>query len=326
MEACDTPVIREEGEHLRAKAMTQNGAAGDSGTTGGKDGGREKREPKRRVRDFEVAVAEVRMETKDCATLFLAAGEPMDYEAGHFITIDPHQFKFLEHFIAHLEDQKGQREKPRAYSLGSAPHEEHLIVTVKEETYESGQTPYPPLLSPLLAYHDAGSSLTVRGFTGAYTFPKDIRERTDNILHVCAGSGIVPNRGLIMNSIHRGDGLRHVLLFSNKTRDDIIYFRDFQELQERHPDKLEVLHCITREDPAGIPNFRRGRIDADLLRAYIPDPGNCFVFSCGPGITPHARRAAKERGERPAPQFVETMAALLTEVGLDKKQIKQESW
>ena len=143
---------------------------------------------------------------------------------------------------------------------------------------------------------------------------------------MCAGSGIVPNRGLIMNSIHQGDGLRHVLLFSNKTRDVIIYFRDFQELRERHPDKLEVLHCITREDPAGIPNSRRGRIDADLLRAYIPDPGNCFVFSCGPGVTPHARRAAKERGERPAPQFVENMAALLTEVGLDKKQIKQESW
>ena len=305
--------------------MAKNSVAGVE-TTGGSDSGREKSEPKRRVRDLEVSVAQVRMETKDCATLFLAGAETMDYLAGHFVTIDPHQFKILEHFIAHLEDQKGQREKPRAYSLGSAPHEEHLIITVKEEIYESGQTPYPPLLSPLLAYHAADSRLTIRGFTGAYTFPKDIRERTDNILHVCAGSGIVPNRGLIKDSIHRDDGLRHVLLFSNKTRDDIIYFRDFQELQEQHPDKLKVVHCITREDPTGIPHAHRGRIDADLLRECVPDPGNCFVFSCGPGITPHARRAAKERGEEAAPQFVEHMMALLKEVGLDKKQIKQESW
>ncbi len=110
--------------------MKQNISAGDSGTTGGGDGGGEGREPKRRVREFEVSVADVRMETKDCATLFLATDEPMEYEAGHFVTIDPHQFKILEHFIAHLEDQKGQREKPRAYSLGSAPHEEHLVITV----------------------------------------------------------------------------------------------------------------------------------------------------------------------------------------------------
>lgn len=306
--------------------MTQNSSTGNSRSAKDGDGALERSEAKRRVRDFEVSVVDVRMETKDCTTLFLATDEPVEYEAGHFVTIDPHQFKILEHFIAHLEDQKGQREKPRAYSLGSAPHEEHLVITVKEETYESGQTLYPPLLSPLLAYHAAGSRLTIRGFTGAYIFPKDIRDRTDNILHVCAGSGIVPNLGLIKHSIHRGDGLRHVLLFSNKRRDDIIYFSDFQELQKEHPDELEVLHCITREDPVGLRNSRRGRIDADLLREYIPDPGNCFVFSCGPGITPHARRAAKERGEQPAPQFVENMVALLKEVGLDKKQIKQESW
>ena len=70
---------------------------------------------------MEVEVVHVRRDTPDTTTLFMSAGdEPIEYEAGHFCTIDPHQFGELEHFTAYLEDQKGQREKPRAYSMASA--------------------------------------------------------------------------------------------------------------------------------------------------------------------------------------------------------------
>ena len=76
-----------------------------------------KRTPKRRVRELEVMIVEARRDTPDTTTLFMFAGnEPVEYEAGHFCTIDPHQFGELEHFIAYLEDQKGTKEKPRAYS------------------------------------------------------------------------------------------------------------------------------------------------------------------------------------------------------------------
>ena len=49
-----------------------------------------------------------------------------------------------------LEDLKGKKEPPRAYSMASSPHEKYLAVTVKEERYVTGLTQYPPLLSPLL--------------------------------------------------------------------------------------------------------------------------------------------------------------------------------
>ena len=286
------------------------------------------RTPKRRVRELEVEVVQARRDTPDTTTLFMSTGdEPIEYEAGHFCTIDPHQFGELEHFTAYLEDQKGQREKPRAYSMASAPHEEHLAITIKEERYESGETPYPPLLSPLLTYYiQEGRRLVISGFTGAYTFPADVCERTGHILHVCAGSGIVPNRGLIKESLHRGDPLRHTLLFSNKTRQDIIYFEEFEVLREQYPDRLDVIHCITREDPAAIRGARSGRISEELLREVAPDPSSVLAYSCGPGITPYERRAARAKGETPEPRFVENMVALLQEHGLDKKQIRQESW
>ena len=286
------------------------------------------RTPKRRVRELEVEVVQARRDTPDTTTLFMSTGdEPIEYEAGHFCTIDPHQFGELEHFTAYLEDQKGQREKPRAYSMASAPHEEHLAITIKEERYESGETPYPPLLSPLLTYYiQEGRRLVISGFTGAYTFPADVCERTGHILHVCAGSGIVPNRSLIKESLHRGDPLRHTLLFSNKTRQDIIYFEEFEVLREQYPDRLEVIHCITREDPAAIRGARSGRISEELLREVAPGPSKVMAYSCGPGITPYERRAARAKGETPEPRFVENMVALLQGHGLDKKQIRQESW
>jgi 3-ketosteroid 9alpha-monooxygenase subunit B len=286
------------------------------------------RTPKRRVRELEVEVVQARRDTPDTTTLFMSTGdEPIEYEAGHFCTIDPHQFGELEHFTAYLEDQKGQREKPRAYSMASAPHEEHLAITIKEERYESGETPYPPLLSPLLTYYiQEGRRLVISGFTGAYTFPADVCERTGHILHVCAGSGIVPNRSLIKESLHRGDPLRHTLLFSNKTRQDIIYFEEFEVLREQYPDRLDVIHCITREDPTAIRGARSGRISEELLREIAPDPSSVLAYSCGPGITPYERRAARAKGETPEPRFVENMVALLQEHGLDKKQIRQESW
>lgn len=286
------------------------------------------RTPKRRVRELEVTVAKVRSDTPDTTTLFMTAGdEPVEYQAGHFCTIDPHQFGELEHFIAYLEDQKGQKEKPRAYSMASAPHERYLAITIKEERYESGETPYPPVLSPLLTYYiREGRSLVISGFTGAYTLPEDACDRTDQILHVCAGSGIVPNLGLIKSSLHRDDALHHTLLFSNKTREDIIYFDEFEALRTQYPDKLNIIHCITREDPSAIRGARRGRISKELLQEVVPDPSNVLAYSCGPGITPHERKAARAKGEEPEPRFVENMVALLQEYGLDKKQIKQESW
>ena len=286
------------------------------------------RRPRRRVRELEVEVVHVRRDTPDTTTLFMSTGdEPIEYEAGHFCTIDPHQFGELQHFTAYLEDQKGQREKPRAYSMASAPHEQDLAITIKEERYESGQTPYPPLLSPLLTYYiQEGRRLVISGFTGAYTFPADVCERTEHIVHVCAGSGIVPNRSLIKESLHRGDPLRHTLLFSNKTRSDIIYFEEFEVLRAQYPDRLNVIHCITREDPAGIRGARNGRISGALLREVAPDPSKVMAYSCGPGITPYERRAARAKGEVPEPRFVENMVALLRAHGLDKNQIRQESW
>lgn len=275
-------------------------------------------------------VADVLVETPDSTLLVLFTGnDRLDYKAGHFLTIDPHQFEALERFIAFLEDLKGKREPPRAYSMASAPHEKYLAVAVKEERYVSGQTKYPPLLSPMLVKRTLrGMRLAVTGFTGPYTLPEDVESRTDHIVHVCAGSGSVPNFSILKHALDHHPRIRQTFLCSNKTWEDVIFRDDLAALERAHPGRLKVVHAITREADPSVhgPGVRKGRVDAALLRELVPDPSACLVYACGPAISPWDRQLAREKGVDPAPRFMETLQRALREIGVPDDRVKRESY
>ena len=285
---------------------------------------------RRRIKQLEVMVAEAVQETADTTTLVLFTGnDRLDYKAGHFLTIDPHQFEGLERFIAFLEDLKGKREPPRAYSMASSPHERYLAVTVKEERYTSGVTKYPPLLSPLLVKRLArGTRLVVTGFTGPYTLPEDIESRTDHLVHVCAGSGSVPNFAILKFALAHHPRVRHTFIYSNRTWDDVIFRGQLQALMEAHPDRLRILHTLTREADSRRhgEGVRSGRLGVELLREAIPDPSACRVYACGPAISVWDRKTAREKGTEPAPRFLESVLEGLAAVGVRLDQITRESY
>ena len=287
--------------------------------------------PRRKIKEMEVMVADVIVETPDTTTLVLFTGnDRLEYQPGHFLTVDPHQFDALERFTAFLEDLKGKKEPPRAYSLASAPHERLLSFTIKEERYTSGATKYPPLLSPLLVKRTArGARLVITGFTGPYTLPADIDARTDHVVHVCAGSGIVPNYSILKHALLNHPKLRHTLVYSNRTWSDTIFGRELNALEAKHPDRLKVVHSLTRQapDPGLARDVRGGRVSAALLREVIgSDSAACRVFLCGPAVSSWDKKAAKEKGQDPAPRFLEGALAALTEIGVPRAHVTRESY
>jgi ferredoxin-NADP reductase len=285
--------------------------------------------PRKRIKEMEVMVAEARVETPDTATLVLFTGnDRLEYRAGHFLTIDPHQFEALERFIGFFEDQKGKREPARAYSMSSAPHERYLAVTVKEERYVKGQTRYPPLLSPLLVKRTTrGMRLAVTGFTGPYTLPDDVESRTDHLVHLVAGSGSVPNFSILKHALLHHPKLRHTFLYSNKTWEDVIFRDELAALERKHPARLRVIHALTRDPNVPVSQgVWKGRINTALLREVIPDPKSCLVYACGPAIGPYERAAAREKGEEPKPRFLEAVLAVLRETGVPDASVKRESY
>ena len=275
-------------------------------------------------------VADVVVETPDTSTLvFFTGNDRLDYRAGHFLTIDPHQFEALDRFTAFLEHLKGRNEPPRAYSMCSAPHERYLAVTVKEERYVPNLTKYPPLLSPLLVKRTVrGMRLVVTGFTGPYTLPEDVTTRTDHVVHVCAGSGSVPNLSILKFALANHPTLRHTFLYSNKTWDDVIFRDTLAELERNNSDRLRVVHTLTRETDERVfgPQVRTGRIGEALLREVIPDAGSCFVYLCGPGISKWDREAARAAGTEPQPRFLESTLGALRAIGVADARIKRESY
>jgi 3-ketosteroid 9alpha-monooxygenase subunit B len=286
--------------------------------------------PSRRIKELEVMVADVIVETPDTSTLvFFTGNDRLEYKAGHFLTIDPHQFEALERFTAFLEDLKGKKELPRAYSMCSAPHERYLAVTVKEEQYVSRSTKYPPLLSPMLVKRTVrGMRLTVTGFTGPYTLPPDIESQTDHIVHICAGSGSVPNFSMLKYALAHHPRLRHTFIYSNKTWDDVIFRDALTQLERNNSDRLRVVHTLTREPDVSVcgPQVRKGRINAALIREVVPDLDSSIAYVCGPGISKWDREAAKEKGEPPTPRFLETVLTDLLSLGIANSRIKRESY
>ena len=286
--------------------------------------------PTRRIKELEVMVADVVVETPDTSTLvFFAGNEKLDYKAGQFLTIDPHQFGALDRFTAFLEHLKGKPEPPRAYSMCSSPHERYLAVTVKEEVFVPNVTKYPPLLSPLLVNRTVrGMQMLITGFTGPYVLPADVATQTDHIVHVCAGSGSVPNFSILKWALEHEPTLRHTFIYSNKTWDDVIFRDALMKLAAAHPNRLNVVHTLTRETDESLfgPSVRKGRISDQLLRELIPDPTACLVYLCGPGISKWDREAAREAGTEPQPRFIESALTSLKGIGVPDRRIKRESY
>lgn len=287
-------------------------------------------EARQQIKPLEVMIAEIVRETHDTVTLVVFTGnDTLAYRAGHFLTIDPHQFPQLAGQLAYFEHVKGRREPTRAYSMSSAPHERQLAVTVKEELFEAGHTPYPPLLSPVLVHGlQTGQRLTVIGFTGPYVLPDDVEAQTDHLVHVCAGSGIVPNFSILKSALHEHPKLRHTLLYGNKTHNDIIFRSQLEALERAHPQQLRVVHALSREQEAGKHGsaYRAGRIDRALLEEFIEDRRTALVYACGPGITTFERKAARAQGVEPRPRFLESVIADLAAMKVEKNRINYESY
>jgi len=283
---------------------------------------------------YEATVVGLRMETADTATLQLELAPeagPVEYRAGQYLNIDPHQFRALAPLAAFLEEKKGRKEPVRAYSLASAPHERYVAITVKDEPYLPGVSLYPPLLSPLLVHGSpVGTRMKVMGFMGPYILPPDVDERTQHVLHVIAGSGMVPNFSLIKDALHRGLRVRHTLLATNKTWEDVLFREELHALERAHPERLRIVHALTRE-PDGSrfgERVRQGRISQALLEELMPPSPeareNLLVYACGPAITPWDRRKALETRTPATPRFMETVIGHLHALGVGDKRIKRE--
>jgi ferredoxin-NADP reductase len=199
-----------------------------------------------------------------------------------------------QHVDVRLTAEDGYQAE-RSYSIGSAPEDEHLVLTV--ERFDDGE------VSPYLAGElRPGDELELRGPIGGYFVWE--AKLGGPLLLLAGGSGIVPLRAILRHRSATESTVPVRLLYSSKSLDEVIY-RD--ELDGLAADGgIDVRYTLTREQPEGWQGYRR-RIDEELLReiAWPPDE-RPLVYVCGPTA------------------FVEVAATALVHLGHEPGRIKTE--
>ena len=169
----------------------------------------------------------------------------------------------------------------RSYSIASGPEKEGEIEVTVERVMDGEVSPF---------LHDVavvGDRIEVRGPIGGYF----VWEPTlgGPLLLIAGGSGIVPLMAMIRHRAATASRIPTRLLYSSRAPEDIIYANELRDLEARN-DGLEVLHTLTRSQPAGWTGYARRIDDAMLAEVRRPLGDAPLVYICGP--TPLVEGAA----------------------------------
>ena len=217
-------------------------------------------------------------ETPSVRTITLEVPEWREHRAGQHVDI-------------RLTAEDGYQAE-RAYSIASAPGEP---VALTVEALPDGEV--SPYLTEVVR---EGDQIEVRGPIGGYFVwtPED----GGPLFLAAGGSGVVPLRAIVRHRRLTGSDVPARLLYSSRSPVDVIYRAELDE-----PDAgLEVVHTLTRDQPAGWTGYAR-RVDTELLREVAwPAAADPLAFVCGPT------------------SFVEAVAAGLVELGYAPERVKTE--
>jgi ring-1,2-phenylacetyl-CoA epoxidase subunit PaaE len=152
------------------------------------------------------------------------------------------------------------------------------------------------LFSPWLV-RDLAVGDTVEVATPTGTFQAD-PATSGRHLCIAAGSGITPVLSIAASALVNPDS-QVTLLYGNRKTDTVMFAEELADLKNRYPDRLELVHVLSRE-PRGVELFS-GRLDADRLRRLlallVPLRSIDHVWLCGPfGLITDARALLDELG------------------------------
>jgi ring-1,2-phenylacetyl-CoA epoxidase subunit PaaE len=101
---------------------------------------------------------------------------------------------------------------------------------------------------------------------------------------IAAGSGITPILSIVATTLEVEPESRVTLIYGNRTHSSIMFLEEVEDLKDRYPDRLALVHLLSRE-PQEVELFS-GRLDVPrmqrLMETIIPPDDVDEWFLCGP--------------------------------------------
>ncbi|MBN2444076.1 MAG: 2Fe-2S iron-sulfur cluster binding domain-containing protein [Spirochaetales bacterium] len=164
----------------------------------------------------------------------------------------------------------------RPYSISSAPFESlgkdgFYEITIKHK--ENG------FLTPYIHDHWQPGTQVLSSDPCGFFYHEALRDKK-KITGIAGGSGITPFHSMAREIVHGSLEARILIIYGSTGEDTILFSKEFQELEEKAPDKIKVVHVLSCEE-VPIKGCEQGFITADIIRKYA-DINNSSFFICGP--------------------------------------------
>ena len=171
---------------------------------------------------------------------------PLRWQAGQYFHYTlPH---------AHPDD----RGTERWFSISSAPHEKHVMVTTRFADKSSSFKNALKKLQP-------GDTIEADGLGGDFL----VDHRRKKFVFIAGGIGITPFRSMLLDLDHRRKPLNIQLLYANRDQ-NFPYKKEFEALKQRHPE-FRIDYLVSPR-----------RLDEKSITGLVPDLKKQLVYVSGP--------------------------------------------
>jgi ferredoxin-NADP reductase len=180
----------------------------------------------------------------------------------------PEGFVFRSGQFLMVRVAAGGKDEVRCYSISSSPEATgYLEISVRRQGRASG------------ALHEtirAGGVLPIRGPGGSFVYP--VEPDVPLVLHA-GGVGVTPMISMLRHAAKAEPGRPVTFLYTVKAEPDVA-FRDELAVLARRAPGVRVYVTLSRGEPK--PGFLTGRMDAQKIARYVPDPAKAIHLICGP--------------------------------------------
>jgi ferredoxin-NADP reductase len=195
---------------------------------------------------MKLTLREIRPETSDCSSFVFEPQGPLTWQAG----------QYLKYTVPHpCADDRGDS---RYFSISSAPHEGHVMLTTR---FADRSSTFKRALSSL----KPGHVINAEELDGDFVVTDPRRD----YIFVAGGIGITPFRAILIDLDHRDEPIHVSLLYANRN-DDFPYKAELEALREKHA-SFDVEYFV-----------RPRRIDENVIRQYQQEMNDPMIYVSGP--------------------------------------------